>query len=234
MKKSTKRMILWIALAAIGGIVIGYLLQRCKQLLAAKLEAAGAQAETEAAGVQPGTEAADRRQAAPADAGADAEALARVIASEAGERGQEAQTRVAWVVRNRAEAKRTTIADLVGGSDGRERRERGPFSIQVEPSASHRELAAIVMAARAEDDPTRGATHFLDPSRADRRFAAGKAKHSARALRRRRLQVLDYYGSAEGLDFFGPPGGAGAQPVPAAWGLQARNLFELLGEARAA
>jgi hypothetical protein len=150
----------------------------------------------------------------------EAEALARVIASEAGRQRPEIQTRIAWTARNRARYKNTTIARLVCQPCGKQVGNRRPFSSAQAPTPKHREVAAQVLAMPLTDDPTRGADHILEPGLMDRQFAAGTSKFDARMVRARRLKGgLDYYGSFGGWDFFGPKGGPGAQPVPAAWNL---------------
>lgn len=200
MKKSTRRIIAWIALAAIAGIVLWYWWQRSRK-------AQSTVATTRNAAESP----------PPLYIDDEAEALARVIASEAGDRGPEAQTRIAWVARNRAAAQRTTTPELVSMPCGRAAGDRRPFATNVSPTLEHRELANLVLATGDAEDPTEGATHVLDPARQDRRFAAGKAKRDAATTRRSWLAALDYYGGAFGWDLFGPKGGRGAKPILEGW-----------------
>lgn len=142
-------------------------------------------------------------------------------------RNRASQTRIAWVARNRAKEKRTTIAALVCNPCGRQIGNRRPFSTRLAPTTKHREVAAFVLASPVREDPTRGATHLLEPALMDRLFAAGKARHDARHVRRSWLGSLDYHGSAQGWDFFGPKGSAGVQPVPAEWGIVVGEQAEL-------
>jgi hypothetical protein len=220
MKKSTKKMIVWIALAALGGMLLWWWWQRRKKAQAAE----AAQTDTPAPPVAQATP-----PPPPLYIRDDVEALARVVASEAGAQPRKAQMRIAWVARNRAAEKKTSISALVCSPCGRQVGNRRPFSTRLEPTAEHREVAAYVLATPRSDDPTKGATHMLLPSLMDRQFAAGKAKHDARAVRRSWLRSLDFYGSAHGWDFFGPKGGPGAQPVPEEWGIGPTAIGEQAG-----
>jgi hypothetical protein len=153
----------------------------------------------------------------------ETEALARVVASEAGRQSAEIQARIAWTARNRARYRRATIARMVCQPCGKQSGNGRPFSSAQAPTAKHRALAAQVLAMPLTEDPTRGADHILEPGLMDRQFAAGMSKFDARAVRVRRLKGgLDYYGSVGGWDFFGPKGGAGGQPIPADWNLGER------------
>jgi hypothetical protein len=112
-----------------------------------------------------------------ADELTETEALARVITSEADGHTLAERAAVGWAVRNRARKRRTTIAKMVCtpecGSccDGR------PFSSARPAKDRDRELAAYILAAPDEMDPTGGASAILEPALQDRLAAAGTAGH---------------------------------------------------------
>lgn len=110
----------------------------------------------------------------------DQEALARVIASEAGGQSRIAQLAVGWCVRNEAERLSRSISSLVAprgeygpqGSGGRS------FVSSARPATSKtRELAGLILGDLV-GDPTGGATNFYSPRLLDRQYAAGEAKQS--------------------------------------------------------
>jgi hypothetical protein len=146
----------------------------------------------------------------------ESEALARVIASEAGQQAREAQTMIAWTARNRATQWKTTIARMVCSPCGKQKGDLRPFSSRFAPTGAHRAVAAVVLAAPDGDDPTKGATHILEPRLMDRLHAAGRSPFDAAMVRWRRIHRdgLAYYGSTHDWDFFGPPGGAGERALP--------------------
>jgi hypothetical protein len=208
----------WLILAAAGAALVWWLWRRRKARAAAPAVTA---AEPTPASPAPAPASPGEPPAVSVDD--EAEALARVIASEAGRQSPEIQTRIAWTARNRARSKNTTIARMVCQPCGKQVGNRRPFSTAQAPTTKHRALAAQVLAMPFTEDPTRGADHILEPGLMDRQFAAGKSKFDTRAVRARRLEGgLDYYGSFGGWDFFGPKGGPGAQPLPADWKLGER------------
>lgn len=109
------------------------------------------------------------------------EALARVIASEAG-RGTSAEQRsIGWTVRNRFRG--GSIYDGKGKSGGEYpwREQRGsnpPFASSKDATDATRALAREILAADQAQDPTGGATAFFEPALQD---ALAKAGALARA-----------------------------------------------------
>jgi hypothetical protein len=216
----------WLVLAAAGAALVWWLWRRRKARAAAPAVTTAEPAPTALSpspALVPPPASTSPGEPPAGSVDDEAEALARVIASEAGRQSPEIQTRVAWTVRNRARYKDTTIARMVCQPCGKQVGNRRPFSSAQAPTAKHRALAAQVLAMPLTEDPTRGADHILEPALMDRQFAAGKSKFDARAVRARRLKGgLDYYGSFGSWDFFGPKGGPGAQPLPADWKLGER------------
>ena len=102
----------------------------------------------------------------------DVEALARVIASEAGSTrySDEERRAIAWTVRNRARRRKTTIARLVCQPCGPCCRGR-PFSSARPATDAARRLAKDVLAEPLERDPTQGARAFFEPAVQDRLVA---------------------------------------------------------------
>lgn len=99
------------------------------------------------------------------------EALARVIASEAGSGTPAEQRCIAWCVRNRFRgksiyAKQHPWRSQKGGDP--------PFSSARPASDAHRRLAGEVLAADQSQDPTGGATSFFEPRMQDLFFKAGE------------------------------------------------------------
>jgi hypothetical protein len=105
----------------------------------------------------------------------DADALGRVITSEANGYTEAERIAIAWAVRNRARKLGVSIAKLVCSPscgpccDGR------PFSSAREATAINRELARRVLAAPQSADPTRGATAFFEPRVQDKLVAEKRA-----------------------------------------------------------
>jgi hypothetical protein len=149
----------------------------------------------------------------------DVEALARILTSEAGSHTVRERLAVGWLARNRARKKRTTIARMVctpcGPGAGR------GFSTRLPATTKNRELAALILATPAAEDPTGGATSGFEPELQDRLYRAGRKGYrlDARGVRMKWLRSMDYYGTVGHWDLFGPKGGPGARPVPAEWGL---------------
>lgn len=101
------------------------------------------------------------------------EALARVIASEAGSGTPAEQRAIAWTVRNHFRAKKKSIYSVEypwrsqNGSNP-------PFSSARAANDSHRALAKQILSAPQEQDPTGGATSFFEPKMQDVFFKAGE------------------------------------------------------------
>lgn len=105
----------------------------------------------------------------------ETEALARVIASEAGSGTAAEQAAIGWTVRNRFRGKSIYAKEFPW------REQKGddpPFSSARPASDSHRKLAANIIEADQSADPTGGATSFFEPRMQD---AFAKAGAMARA-----------------------------------------------------
>jgi len=113
---------------------------------------------------------------APSGASADSneiEALARVIASEAGAGTPGEKKAIAWTVRNQARARKKSIYEL----EFPWRSQKGgnpPFSSARPASDSHRALARGILAEPISNDSTGGATSFFEPRMQDIFFKAGE------------------------------------------------------------
>jgi hypothetical protein len=105
----------------------------------------------------------------------EVEALARVITSEAGSSRytDEERRRIAWVVRNRAHRRGTTIAHLVCSPCGPQGKAR-PFASSQAATPASRQLAHEVLAAPANADPTAGSLAFFEPRVQDQLVASGR------------------------------------------------------------
>lgn len=92
------------------------------------------------------------------------EALARVIASEAGSGTLAEQRAIAWTVRNRFRGKSIYAKQHPWRS---QKGSNPPFSSAREARDSHRVIAREVLAADQSQDPTGGATSFFEPKMQD-------------------------------------------------------------------
>lgn len=140
----------------------------------------------------------------------DTEALARVIQSEIGNGTPQQQRHVAWTARNLAREQNQTIAEMVCSPCGPQKRGR-PLSTRQAPQDSHREIARNVLAKPAGQDPTGGATHFLNPRLQNQLARSGKRPgykgNSYRNVRRRWRKSYGwrpYYRLGNSLEFWGP------------------------------
>jgi hypothetical protein len=104
----------------------------------------------------------------------EAEALARVITSEAHGYSLAERTAIAWAVRNRARKRGLSIARLVCAPTCGPCCEGRPFSSARAPSGEDRDLARRVLAAPDSTDPTDGAVAFFEPRVQDRLVAEGR------------------------------------------------------------
>jgi hypothetical protein len=107
-----------------------------------------------------------RKRQAPSDGvtvSDEAEALGRVISSEAASYSEAERTAIAWVVRNRARKRSVTIARLVCWPTCGPCCTGRPFSSARAATSTDLALARRVLAAPASEDPTRGATAFFEP-----------------------------------------------------------------------
>lgn len=104
----------------------------------------------------------------------DAVALGRVITSEIGSGTPAERDAVAWIARNRARARKVSIAKLVCTPDCGPCCKGRPFSSRREAAARDLGLAIRVLAAPQSADPTGGATSFFEPVLQDRWVAEGR------------------------------------------------------------
>lgn len=109
----------------------------------------------------------------PASGINDAEALARVITSEAAGYSERERIAVAWTVRNRAHKRGVSIAQLVCSPTCGPCCQGRPFSSARAANDANRALARQVLAAPQWEDPTHGATAFFEPAMQDRLVAQG-------------------------------------------------------------
>lgn len=100
----------------------------------------------------------------------EVEALARVIASEAGSGTPAEQRAIAWTVRNRFRGKSIYQKEFPWRSQSDS---NPPFASARPASDAHRALARAVLAADQSEDPTGGATSFFEPKMQDLFFKAG-------------------------------------------------------------
>jgi hypothetical protein len=105
----------------------------------------------------------------------EVEALARVIASEAGSGTLAEQKGVGWTVRNRFRGKSIRAGEFPWRA---QKGSNPPFSSARPPSAPHVTLAGDILRAAQSSDPTGGATSFFEPRMQD---AFAKAGALARA-----------------------------------------------------
>lgn len=118
-----------------------------------------------------------RPQAPPATAHRakdEADALARVITSEADRYSLAERRAIAWTVRNRARKRSTTIVKLVCSPTCGPQGPARPFSSARPATAVNLALAHEVLAAPQNDDPTHGALAFFEPAVQDRLVAQGR------------------------------------------------------------
>lgn len=117
----------------------------------------------------------------------EAEALARVITSEASGYSEAERVAIAWSVRNRARKRGVSIARLVCSPTCGPCCNGRPFSSARKATAVNRELARRVLADSPSDDPTRGATAFFEPRVQDKLVAERRAgyRFTSQQLRQR-------------------------------------------------
>lgn len=140
----------------------------------------------------------------------DAECLARVVRSEIGIGTTKQKLHVAWVARNLAREKAVSVSALVCSPVGRQGTSR-PLSSAQEGNESDLHIAKRVLAAQQKRDPTRGATHFINPRLQDQLAKRGKRKgYKSRPynkIRRHWKRVYGwepYYRIGPTLEFWGP------------------------------
>lgn len=101
----------------------------------------------------------------------EVEALARVVASEAGSGTRAEQLGIAWTVRNRFRGKSIYAVQYPWRS---QKGSDPPFSSARPAKPEHYALARQVLAADQSEDPTGGATSFFEPRMQDIFFKAGE------------------------------------------------------------
>jgi hypothetical protein len=108
------------------------------------------------------------------------EALARIIASEAGTMSRAIKLTVAWIARNRSLLIKRPMLDMAApqGSYG-PITEKRPMSSSQPATDETRAIAAEVLAAPQSQDPTPGATHGFDTALQDTLAAQGIKSNSA-------------------------------------------------------
>ena len=126
--------------------------------------------------------------------GLPTEALARIIASEAGTMSRAIKLTVAWIARNRSLLIKRAVLDMAApqGQHGPITAKR-PMSSSQPATGETRAIAAEVLAAPQSQDPTPGATHGFDTALQDSlavqgiktNDAAAVMQMSARTLQRR-------------------------------------------------
>ena len=116
-----------------------------------------------------------RRDANVAVVDGEAEALARVITSEANGYTERERTAIAWAVRNRARKRDVSIAQLVCTPTCGPCCQGRPFSSARAATDENRVLARRILAAPQWEDPSHGATAFFEPRVQDRLVAQGHA-----------------------------------------------------------
>jgi hypothetical protein len=142
----------------------------------------------------------------------DEEALARVIASEVGGRALGGQpytlaekVAVAWAVRNRARARRVSIAHLVCSPTCGPQRGR-TFSSARPATDETRDIARVVLEAQQLTDPTGGAYSFMEPDQIDRLYLDGAPgyTHDADGVRAQwRADHQRRYGTVGHIELWG-------------------------------
>jgi hypothetical protein len=105
-------------------------------------------------------------------------ALGRVIASEVGRGTAAERAAIGWATRNRAQKRGVTIVRLVCtpwcGPQHEARATMRPFSSNQPATSDDLALAAAILEAPQGDDPTGGATSFIEPALQDELTAAHK------------------------------------------------------------
>ena len=140
----------------------------------------------------------------------DSDCLARVIRSEIGVGTPKQRLHVAWAARNLAAEKGLSLAKLACSPVGPQGRSRPLSSIQPATPSDSR-VARKVLALPSKRDPTRGATHFINP-RLQNKFARtgtrpGYKGRSYRKIRRRWKRMYGwepYYRLGPTLEMWGP------------------------------
>jgi hypothetical protein len=131
------------------------------------------------------------------------EALGRVIASEVEDYSLKEKVAVAWAVRNRARREGKSIARLVCSPRCGPQRGR-PFSSARPANDETRQIAAVVLHAPQDLDPTGGAVEFFEPILMDRLYRKGLVNYSATGLREKwRSEGKLPYGSVGRVELWG-------------------------------
>ncbi len=124
-----------------------------------------------------------QRAIAPDARPAQVEALARVLAAEAGTQSDDIKRVVAWTARNRSNWLRRSIAELAAprGEWGPIAVDR-PFATDQPATAVDRTLAELVLGVPQSKDPSRGATHGFHRGTQDQLADRGRVQHDGDAI----------------------------------------------------
>jgi len=140
----------------------------------------------------------------------DEECLARVIRSEMGIGDAKQKLHVAWASRNLADEKGVSLSSLACSPLGPQNRGRPLSSVQ-SALKSDRRIARKVLASAKSRDPTRGATHFINPRLQNRLAKRGKRSgykgrnySKIRRRWRKRYGWEPYYRVGPTLELWGP------------------------------
>ena len=107
----------------------------------------------------------------------EAEALGRVITSEANSHTLAERSAVGWAVRNRAQRRKTTIAKMMCTPECGPCCKGRPFSSARPTTDENLSLARYILAAPQSDDPILGASAILEPALQDKLHADGRTDH---------------------------------------------------------
>lgn len=135
-----------------------------------------------------------RAESAPVYVTDEVEALGRVIRSEKGRGTRKQKIHIAWATRNLAREKKMTIAKMACSPCGRQMGGKRPVSTRLAARPSDLEIAAEVLAAPQSEDPTGGATHFIEPSLQDRLVAEGQVEGYTDGYAKVRKRWIEKYG----------------------------------------
>lgn len=158
----------------------------------------------------PSTRKVDGREQNPLYVTDEVEALGRVIHSELGSGTHKQKLHIAWATRNLARERKQTIAKMACTPCGKQRGRKPPVSTRHPARRSDMVIAAEVLATPQSQDPTGGATHFLDPGLQDRLAARGRPGYAGNTYAKVRHRWINkfhwepYYRLGKDLELWGP------------------------------